>query len=213
MTGQPTRPLRLEQISTRLRDGTAVRVRPIRPDDKPLIVDGFDRMSEQSRFRRFMAPIAKLTDGQLRYLTEVDAWDHFAWIAVLRERPDVAVGVARYVRLPAEPSVAEAALTVIDDWQGKGLGTLMLGLLAVAARTAGIDRFRAYVLTENEPMREMLEDLGAEARHDSPGVLRLDVPLSPDLLPDSPAARVLKFVAANLDVGMRAAPLETPPGP
>ncbi len=89
----------------------------------------------------------------------------------------------------------------------------MLGLLAVAARTAGIDRFRAYVLTENEPMREMLEELGAEARHDSPGVLRLDVPLSPDLLPDSPAARVLKFVAANLDISMKAAPLETPPGP
>ena len=115
--------------------------------------------------------MAELTGEQLRHLTEVDAWDHFAWVALLRDplgRPGSGIGVGRYVRLDDEPTVAEAALTVVDEYQGKGLGTLLLGLLAVAARAAGVARFRAYVLEQNEPVRDLLEALGAEAVYDSP---------------------------------------------
>src|SRR5207248_3667603 len=126
---------------------------------------------------------------QVRYLTEIDYRDHFAWAAVRGDRPEEGIGVARFVRLVGEPSVAEAAVTVLDEYQGRGLGTLLLGLLAVAARAAGVKAFRAYVREENEPMRELLLSLGASADFDSPGVLRLDVPLDPHLLPDSPAAR------------------------
>src|SRR6266571_4119319 len=211
MAGAPG-PLRLEQILTELRDGTRILVRPVVPEDKPLLVKGLTRLSPESRFRRFMAPIHMLTTAELKYLTEIDYVDHFAWLALLRDRPDYAVGVGRYVRLADEPTVAEPAITVADELHGKGLGTLLLGLLAVAARAAGIERFRAFVLEENRPMREILGELGAETHHDSPGMLRIDVALDPDELPESPAGRVLRFIAGNLGT-VRPPTVRLPPVP
>jgi RimJ/RimL family protein N-acetyltransferase len=191
-------PLKLEKYETLLRDGTPVLVRPIRPEDKELLRRGFERLSEESRYRRFMTAVTELSEEQLRYLTEINYIDHFAWAAMLRDRPDEGLGVARYVRLQDEPDVAEAAITVVDDYQGKGLGTLLLGLLAVAARAADIRAFRAWVLAENTPVIDLLEQVGAQASYDEPGVIRLDVPLDPALLPDSPAARVLRAIAERV---------------
>jgi RimJ/RimL family protein N-acetyltransferase len=170
-------------------------VRAITPDDKGPLADGYRRLSEESRYRRFLSLATELSDEQLRYLTEIDYWDHFAWVAFLADRPDLGLGVARYIRLRADPDVAEAAITVVDDYQGKGLGTLLLGLLATAALAAGIRTFRAVVLEENEAMRELLDRFGARTTYDSPGLLRLDVPLDPDNVPDTPAGHVLKAVA------------------
>jgi GNAT superfamily N-acetyltransferase len=191
-------PLRLEQYRTSLRDGTPVLVRPIRPEDKLLIRQGFDRLSPASRYRRFLAPVDELSDAELTYLTEIDYVDHFAWAAVRADRPDEGLGVARYIRLKDEHEVAEAAVTVIDDYQGKGLGTLLLALLGSTAVAAGIRSFRAYVLEGNVPMRDLLESLGARTEFDSPGVVRFDVPLDPELLPDSPAGNVLRAVAQHV---------------
>lgn len=188
--------LSVDRVETPLRDGTPALIRPIVPADRDLIRKGFQRLSEESRLRRFLAPISKLTEAQLDYLTNVDYWDHFAWVAVRADRTEVGLGVARYVRLPTEPTVAEAAVTVLDEYQRRGLGTLLLGLLAAAARTAGIDTFRAYVLEENAPMRRLLAALGAQSAFDSPGVVRIDVPLDPDLMPDSPVARSVRATAA-----------------
>ncbi len=189
---------RSEEFHTTLREGTPVLIRPIRPDDKPLLADGFSRLSEESRVRRFLAPVAQLSDAMLAYLTELDGVDHFAWMAVHADHPDLGLGVARYVRMMDEPTVAEAAITVVDEYQGRGLGTVLLGLLAARARDNGITSFRAYVLEENAPMLDLLEDLGSTAQHDSPGVLSMDVRLDPDQVPDSTAGRVLRAVAARL---------------
>jgi RimJ/RimL family protein N-acetyltransferase len=192
------RPLAIEQFASTLRDGTPVLVRPIAPEDKAQLAAGFQRLSEESRYRRFMAPVRELDEEQLRTLTEVDYVDRFAWVAVRADRPEEGLGVARYVRVRGEPDVAEFAVTVLDDYQGRGLGTLLLALLAAAARAAGIRRLRAYVLERNAPMIALLEDLGATTEHDSPGVVKADVQLDPELLPDSPASRVLKAVAARI---------------
>jgi RimJ/RimL family protein N-acetyltransferase len=191
-------PLRLEQYRTNLRDGTPVLVRPIRPDDKDLVRRGFDRLSPASRYQRFLAPVDELTEAELKYLTEIDYLDHFAWAALRADRVDEGMGVARYIRLKDEPEIAEAAVTVVDEYQGRGLGTLLLALLGAAALAAGIRFFRAYVLAENVPMRDLLDSLGARTEFDSPGLVRFDVPLDPQLLPDSPAGRVLKAVARHL---------------
>jgi RimJ/RimL family protein N-acetyltransferase len=197
--GRSQRPrLAIEQVRTQLRDGTPVLVRPVRPDDKALLLGGFSRLSEASRLRRFMSPITQLSDEQLRYLTEIDYFDHFAWAAVLGDRPDVGIGVGRYIRISGEPEVAEVAITVVDEQQAKGLGTLLLGMLAATARLAGIRMFRAFVLEDNTAMRALLEQLGVQARHDAPGVLVMDVPLDPERLPDSPAGLALKAVAASV---------------
>jgi RimJ/RimL family protein N-acetyltransferase len=196
--GRVGRPLFFETVSTTLRDGTPVLVRPIRPDDRDQLAAGFRRLSPESRYRRFLTLADALSDEELRYLTEIDYRDHFAWVAVREDRPEEGLGVARWVRLRDEPGVAEPAITVIDDYQGRGLGTLLLGLLAAAARAGGIERFRAYVLEENEPMRVLLEQLGATVRHDSPGLLTLEVPLDPGVVPDTPAGRVLRAAAEQV---------------
>jgi len=199
-------PLRLEQYRTALRDGTLVLVRPIRPDDKGLLRNGFDRLSPASRYRRFLAPVEELSETELKYLTEIDYVDHFAWAAVRADRRDEGMGVARYIRLKEEPHVAEAAVTVVDEYQGRGLGTLLLALLGAAALAAGVRFFRAYGLADNSPMRDLLDSLGARTEFDSPGVVRFDVPLDPELLPDSPAGKVLNAVAQHV-VGPIAYPL------
>lgn len=190
-------PTAFEPVRTTLRDGTLVHVRQIEPTDKDRMVAAFDRLSEQSRYRRFLAPVPRLSDAQLRYLTEVDHDTHEAIVALADEPGRPGVGVARYVRLPDEPEVAEAAVTVIDDYQGRGLGTVLLVLLARLGLERGVRRFRAYVLEENTPMREVLERLGAEAHHDSPGLLRMDTPLpeDADVVLDTPAGQVLRAVA------------------
>ena len=145
-----------------------------------------------------MTPVSSLTESQLDYLTKLDFVDHVAWHAVRTDRPEKGLGVARYVRTKEDPSVAEAAVTVVDEYQGKGLGTLLLALLATVARAAGIATFRAYVLQHNARMRSLLDQLGARTTLDSPGVLRMDVDLDPDDLPDSPPARVLSAAARRL---------------
>jgi GNAT superfamily N-acetyltransferase len=191
-------PLRLEEIRTTLRDGAPVVVRPVRPEDRDVIREGFARLSPQSRYFRFMTPVSSLSEGQLDYLTKLDFVDHVAWLAVRGDFPEEGLGVARYVRTKGEPTIAEAAVTVIDDYQGRGLGTLLLALLATVARSAGVMTFRAYVIQHNARMRNMLEQLGARTTLDSPGVLRMDVDLDPNGLPDSPPARVLSAAARRL---------------
>lgn len=184
-----------------LRDGRRVLFRPIRPDDADRLRDGFARLSAQSRYLRFMTPMHDLPDEQVEYLTNVDYHDHMAWVAI--DPMDAAhpgLGVARYIRFRGEPTVAEAAVTVVDDHQGRGIGTMLLGLLALSARQNGIDTFRAYVLGENHPMLEILLDLGATVHHEDGALLRIDVPIPEDAedLPDTPTGRVLKAVARRL---------------
>ena len=99
--------------TVQLSDGQRVQLRPMRSTDKQLLLEGFERMSPDSRYARFMAPKATLSDRELRYLTEVDGIDHFALGAIRRHlvsKPE-GVGSARFVRLSDEPDTAEAAVT------------------------------------------------------------------------------------------------------
>jgi hypothetical protein len=100
-----------------LRDRSIALVRTVSLFDKALIRAGFDRRSEESRYRRFLTPTSELTEPVLRYLTEVDHHDHEALVAVDPESGD-GVGIARFVRTGAS-SNAEVAVTVVGDWQGR----------------------------------------------------------------------------------------------
>jgi GNAT superfamily N-acetyltransferase len=108
-----------------LRDGAEIRLRPIRPDDKPQLVEGFDRLSDDSVYKRFLSPLTALRPMDLLYLTEIDHHDHEALIAFDLRTGDP-VGVARYVRSAEDPVRAEFAVTVVDDWQRRGVGTALL---------------------------------------------------------------------------------------
>jgi RimJ/RimL family protein N-acetyltransferase len=134
-------------------------IRPIRPDDRQALADGIRRMSPESRYRRFFSPVESLSEAQLTYLTEVDHRDHEALVAV---EPDSGrgIGVARFVRSRTDPEVAEVAVAVADDWHNRGVGTTLLHRLTERAREEGIRRFSGSILEENEPMRELLGELG-----------------------------------------------------
>ena len=142
-----------------LRDGSCVRLRQCHRKDKKLLLRGFDQLSDESRYRRFLAGMPELSDAMVDYLTEIDHHDHEAIVA-LDEQTGAGVGVARYVRDPERPAVAEMAVTVIDDWQQRGLGTQLLAVLSARARNEGIKSFTALMLATNREMMELLERLG-----------------------------------------------------
>src|SRR3954471_14840383 len=102
-----------------LPDGSEVIVRPVSPDDKPLFAAGWERFGEESRYRRFMGHKAALTPRELEFFTELDHVDHEALGAIV-PRTGEGLGVARYMRDPSRPNTAEAAVAVIDAWQGRG---------------------------------------------------------------------------------------------
>jgi len=164
----------------RLDDGTDVALRPFRPGDGGLLVAGFDRLSAQSRYHRFLSPMPQLTDSMLAFLTSVDGRDHRAWGAVVDEPAGpVGAGVVRWVRTKADPTVADMAVTVIDDYQGRGLGGLLLDVAVLDAFAFGIERFEGLVLGENISSRRMLARGGSTFRPDSGGVLAYTLPLRP----------------------------------
>ncbi len=164
-----------EQIVT-LRDGSRALIRPIRPDDKQALAEGLEQLSPTSRYRRFLRPVTRLSDRELRYLTEIDYTNHFAWVAADPDHPAKGYGVARYVRDPKDPDVAEAAVAVIDDAQGKGLGTILIRMLVATAVENGIRTFRGWVLGDNKAVLAPLERIGARRTADH-GVLRVEVDL------------------------------------
>jgi RimJ/RimL family protein N-acetyltransferase len=146
------------EVRVELRDGSAVTVRPIRPADRDAVRHGFNGLSEQSRYQRFLSPMTELSESQLRYLTEVDHHDHEALIAFDAETGE-GIGVARFVRLDDGAS-AEAAITVVDAWQGRGVGTALAHLLADRARAEGVERLTSLLLASNRQMRDLLASLG-----------------------------------------------------
>jgi GNAT superfamily N-acetyltransferase len=163
-----------------LRYGAEVWIRPIRSADKRLLAAAFDHLSEQSRYRRFLHPIKGLRSRDLTYFTELDHHDHEALIA-LDDTGDV-VGIARYIRSDAESAEAEVAIAVIDEWQGRGLGTQLLIRLMTRARSEGVRRFTGTALSENREVVELVEHLAPlVASRSSAGVTELEVSL-----PDQP---------------------------
>lgn len=187
-------------VELRLRDGSRVLVRPIRPEDRDRLQQGLEWLSPRSRYLRFHSQVQRLTASQLTYLTEVDHHDHEALVALDPDRPDLpGVGVARYIRLEQDPSVAEAAVTVVDDYQGRGIGTALLGMLEPLARERGIHTFRNYVLAENRTMLDIFSQLDGELVLEGPGLYRVDVPIpeDPAAQPDTPAGRWVASAARS----------------
>lgn len=155
---------------TSLPDGTPVLIRPIRPDDKHYLEDGLRHLSPLSVHRRFLSPKTRFTRAELRYLTEVDGVDHVALVAEYPAEPvRRVIAVGRYVRLPEDPLSAEAAIVVGDDWQQRGLGSLIATELATAARAAGIARFTATMASDNAPAQKLMRKLTRELQVRSEG--------------------------------------------
>jgi GNAT superfamily N-acetyltransferase len=169
-----------------LADGIRVRLRLLRPDDRDWLLAGFARLSAESRYRRFFTAMPELPEPVVRRLLAVDGWNHLAIAAeAATEDPGGAesFGVARFIRLPAAPHIAEAAVAVVDHMQRRGLGTLLLATLAAAARERRITRFRAEVLRTNGAANALLREFAEHAQ----AVMEGPVAVYEAALPDAAA--------------------------
>jgi RimJ/RimL family protein N-acetyltransferase len=156
-----------------LRDGTQLLVRHVRPEDKWIIAKGWTELSETSQRRRFLAPKPRLTESDLRYLTEVDGQSHVALIVLRADNWNRLVGVARFVRLCDDPETAEVAITVGDPMQGKGVGRQLGVLIADEARKRGVKRFVASILSDNVPALRLMRKMASRLEHAEDGVTDL----------------------------------------
>lgn len=139
-----------------LRDGSRLRLRPIRPEDQDRLIAFHDRLSRQTAYQRFFAVVKHLPQDWAHFLANVDYERRLALLAEhgAPEAPEL-VGVARYEQT-GRADTAELAFVIQDGWQNRGLGTLMLDALLTAADARGIRRFRAFVLADNTRMIDLL---------------------------------------------------------
>lgn len=167
-----------------LRDGRRALTWSVLPEDREAIREGYEHLSEKTRYHRFLSAVPHLTDQLLDHLVdEVDGVDHVALVLfVLDDANDgVPAGIARVVRYPGRPDVADVAVTVLDEWQGHGVATALLAQL-MRERPAGVTRLETTVAADNEASLAMLRRLGEMTVTDV-GSGRLDVQVD---LPDRP---------------------------
>jgi acetyl coenzyme A synthetase (ADP forming)-like protein len=164
------------ELDVVLRDGGGARIRPIRPDDGELVRRFFEKLGPESRYYRFFQVKKTLEPAEIEHFTNVDYSNRMALVAVLGGE---IVAIGRYDRERSDPEIAEVAFAVVDEQQGRGLGTRLLELLTTRARSQGIKGFRAFVLGENRQMMRVFRNSGYElTRTLDSGVFTVDFPTS-----------------------------------
>lgn len=188
----------------RLRDGTPIVFGPVVPDDKERVRVGIARLSRTSRYLRFFSGTAQLSEQQLDYLVNVDQVNHVAWGAMDPAEPGLSgLGLGRFVREPEQPDSAEMAIAVVDDLQGRGLGTALLGLLYLSAQERRLKSLRSLVLPENDVTCQWLASLGAVLRNRGDH-FEAELPVAADLkdLPQTASAERFARVIGELRMAM-----------
>jgi len=190
------------QERVRLRNGRRATLRLLVPGDRDMYLRAFAELSPHARYQRFFERKDQLTPAEVRYFVDVDQVHHFSVVAVVGRKHPHGVGLARCVELPGQPGVAEPAVTVLDAWQGQGLGRLLLRRLVEAARVRGVERFHVDVLADNAPMLNLLDEIGVQLlptrEH---GVVTLDLPMPAPRVDKAPRRerttmeRVMRLVA------------------
>lgn len=172
-------------IPVQVRNGDWFYLRPVLPGDVERTLNGPVEFSSETLYRRFQS-VRKPTKALLEYLFEVDYTDHFVWVLTEGALGPV-IADARFVREGHDATTAEVAFTVGDDYQGRGIGTLLMGALVVSAGYVGVQRFSARVLSDNYAMRRILDRLGATWQREDLGVVVTEVDVPPvDTVPFSP---------------------------
>jgi RimJ/RimL family protein N-acetyltransferase len=163
-----------------LRDGTPALIWPLLPNDRAALLKGFAELSDRSRYRRFLSPTPELTDRLLKHLVDdVDGVNHIALICVAlpevgEERP---VGVGRLIRYDTDRTVADIAVTVLDEWQGRGVATALIQVL-LGRRPPGVTQLRTVAAANNAAALAMLAAAGSLTTRTERGVVEVDVDLS-----------------------------------
>src|SRR5271170_200524 len=160
-----------------LRDGGSIHVRALRPDDRERLLDHFKGLSQQSRYYRFFGLKRSMSDGELVRLTQLDVVAHVGLVATLRDGTgEHFIGVARYIR-GDDSTHAEVSFAVLDEHQGRGIGSILLDHLSRIARASGIVELEADVLGDNNRMLEVFAKSGFKVRRsNASGVIHVAFP-------------------------------------
>jgi RimJ/RimL family protein N-acetyltransferase len=165
--------MNLTPFPVALKNGTCVLIREVTPDDRHLLQMGFAHLSDRSKYFRFLAARHNLTAAELDDFTAFNGPDHVAIGALINsaDTPEP-VGIGRYIRLPDQTHIAEIAITIVDEHQRQGLGSVLLGVLAKFASLNGITEFSALVHGNNRPMQGLLNQIGG--KQDTPAGPEID---------------------------------------
>lgn len=191
-----------------LADGGRILIRELRPSDREELAERYLELSPEARRLRFFNAPDHLSARLLDYLMDVDGPDRCAVVAfAVDDDGTPGVGLARYVRSREDPECAEAAVTVLDRYQNRGIATALLRVLADHARADGISTFTASVMWENRKLLDGLRAFGAEVAPSEPGVasVRIALPAPEVELPETDLHRALRIFAARVDemIGLR----------
>ena len=188
-------------------------IRQVRSTDAQLLADGFGRLSAASRQMRFLGVKKELSAAELRYFTDVDHHDHEALAAVDRVGGH-GVGIARYIRDARDPQAAEIAVTIVDDWQGRGLGTELLARLSGRARQEGIRRFTALADAGNVAVAALLRNAGARLVRRGRGTVEYEITLTSGTGGgESPSARQVAASQVRASPPGQGGPVKRSPAP
>lgn len=167
------------QVNTILESNIPILIRILQPEDKELIKEGFSKLSARTRFLRYHSASIKLTNQDLDRLTQNNQKNCLAIGACdLTTQTPRGMGVARYISYEESPDKAELAVVVVDEYQGKGLGSLLLDLLIALARQNGINILYAHVMPENSTMIKMLRKYNAQFIYLGDILIRADISLN-----------------------------------
>jgi GNAT superfamily N-acetyltransferase len=191
-----------------LGDGGRVFIRTLRPSDRDELAERYLQLSPQARRLRFFNAPDRLSTRLLDYLVDVDGVDRCALVAfAIDDAGTPGVGIARYSRSREDPTCAEAAVTVLDAYQNRGIATVLLHRLVDRARGNGISTLTASVMWENRALLDGLRSFGAEVMPSEPGVasVRVAVPPSEAELPETELHRMLRVFAERVGdaIGLR----------
>ncbi len=168
----------------RLRDGRLVHIRSIHSSDKQILQEGMHHLSPRSLYYRFLTPKRELTEKELVFFTEIDYFHHVALLAsVVEDGKEIPAGVGRYVMAGNKclPESADLGFAVSDEYQGLGIGSLLMQHLIRLARQSGVKQFTALVLPDNKKMLSVFRKSGLKVSEtvNSVGVLELVLDLEP----------------------------------
>ncbi|MEP4076850.1 GNAT family N-acetyltransferase [Haloferula sp.] len=187
------------EIETKLDDGTAVVARPLGLADRSSLAEGYRRLSPESRYQRFWVRSGGVIgDKMLDRMLAGSVEDHGLWAVMDRSRDFPGLGAASFWRSEEDGEEAEFSCTVLDDDQGRGVGTLLLAVMWLVAFRQGIRHFTGYTMPENTAAIRWMRDTGAEAEWDGYKVIfRWDLG-NLDCIPATPAGAALAQRLAEL---------------
>lgn len=188
-----------ERLELRLRDGTPVIVRPLVEEDRAAAAEAYRRLSPEARYQRFWTRTGEMIgDAMLDKLLRQDAEAHMTWAVLDPAREFPPVGGASWWRSAGNPGEAELSAMVLDDDQGRGIGTLLLAVMWLTAYRAGVGSLVGYTLVENRRAADWMRDCGGQGAWDGYKlVFRWDLG-DLDTLPETPAAADLAGWLAEL---------------